>query len=234
MLMTSYLTCTSQKKNIKKNRKELELLRDAGELDEEQMANFSVPREIQRSMLETNEILGAGAFGEVLKGSLNEYKVTGVPAYTVAIKTVKDGGNNSDAIHEFNREAAVMALVSDHKNLVSLIGVVTRGVPLMMVTQYCEHGSLLDLLRKQADGHGPLVHRPKSVHWVGYEIALGMHHLIDLSFVHRDLAARNVLLDQDMVCKVADFGLSRGAFVTVCPGRVCMRVCMCVCVTMCA
>jgi serine/threonine protein kinase len=53
-----------------------------------------------------------------------------------------------------------MALVSDHRNLVSLIGVVTRGIPLMMVTQYCEHGSLLDVLRKKADGYGVLSPSP--------------------------------------------------------------------------
>ena len=41
------------------------------------------------------------------------------------------------------------------------------------------------------------------------EIAAGMHHLGEHNFVHRDLAARNVLLGSGMVCKVADFGLSR-------------------------
>ena len=36
-----------------------------------------------------------------------------------------------------------------------------------------------------------------------------MAHLALHNFVHRDLAARNVLLGSGMVCKVADFGLSR-------------------------
>eukprot|EP00729_Bicosta_minor_P018631 gene18631-385_t len=116
---------------------ELQLLRDNGELEEEQMqsCNFTVPREIPRVMVEMHEVIGSGEFGDVMRGFLDEYKVTGIPAFSVAIKTVKDASSDT-AIHEFNREAAVSALVSGHPNLVSLIGVVTRGVPLMMVTQY--------------------------------------------------------------------------------------------------
>ena len=34
------------------------------------------------------------------------------------------------------------------------------------------------------------------------EIAAGMDHLSQKSFVHRDLAARNVLLDDSLTCKV--------------------------------
>ena len=40
-------------------------------------------------------------------------------------------------------------------------------------------------------------------------IAAGMKYLADMGFVHRDLAARNVLVNEQMVCKVSDFGLSR-------------------------
>ena len=70
-----------------------------------------------------------------------------------------------------------------------------------------EHGELSGLLKKNAaDGQAFAV---DAKHRFCSEIASGMAHLSARNFVHRDLAARNVLLGSGLVCKVADFGLSR-------------------------
>ena len=36
-----------------------------------------------------------------------------------------------------------------------------------------------------------------------------MRYLSEMGYVHRDLAARNILVNESLVCKVEDFGLSR-------------------------
>ena len=38
------------------------------------------------------------------------------------------------------------------------------------------------------------------------DVARGMAHLVQHKIIHRDLAARNVLVNSEIVCRVADFG----------------------------
>ena len=175
-----------------------------------------IPREISRRNLHMIEKVGQGQFGDVFKAMLDEQHSRGTPEYMVAAKTVKDAANHPEGAQELVGEAAVMMQVIGHPNLVSIIGVVTAGDPLVLVLQYCQHGSVLGYLKKAfAAGTGVGV-QDKMV--MASEIADGMSHLVKKQLIHRDLAARNVLLSTGksrnslgIVCKVADFGLSRGA-----------------------
>jgi len=80
-----------------------------------------------------------------------------------------------------------------------------------LIISYCEHGSLLALLRKRATELSPLGFKLKLK--LAVDVAKGMEHLASLHFIHRDVAARNVLVATGMIGQVADFGLSRGAVI---------------------
>ena len=67
------------------------------------------------------------------------------------------------------------------------------------------HGSLLEFLRK---GEGQYLQLPGLIDSAA-QIASGMRYLEKEGYIHRDLAARNVLVGENYVHKVADFGLSR-------------------------
>lgn len=157
-----------------------------------------MPKELARSAVTLLEEVGSGQFGAVFKGTVEH---DNLPPYTVAVKTLKEGTGGPERAH-FLREAALMAQFH-HPNILQLVGVCTSSVPLLLVAQYCENGSLFDFLRRRS---GFLDISLTSKLFIARDICEGMLALSSNGIVHRDLSARNVLLDAQFSCKVADFG----------------------------
>ncbi|KAM8864782.1 ephrin type-A receptor 2 isoform 2-T2 [Spinachia spinachia] len=155
--------------------------------------------EIHPSHITKQKVIGAGEFGEVYRGNL---KMPGRKEVAVAIKTLKPGYTEKQR-QDFLSEASIMGQFS-HQNIIRLEGVVTKFKHAMIVTEYMENGAL-DRYLKDHDGEFPSFQLVGMMHG----IAAGMKYLSDMSYVHRDLAARNILVNNNLECKVSDFGLSR-------------------------
>ncbi|KAJ7379745.1 Ephrin type-B receptor 1 [Desmophyllum pertusum] len=154
--------------------------------------------ELNRSDTKLEGLIGQGEFADVYKGILK----TREGKQIVAVKVLRPGSSEKNQ-KDFLSEASIVSQFN-HPNVIRLIGVVTQSRPMMILTEYLESGSL-DHFLKARDG------QLTNLQLIGMArgVACGMVYLSDMNFIHRDLAARNVLVGENMLCKVSDFGLSR-------------------------
>ncbi|KAK5909376.1 hypothetical protein CesoFtcFv8_003310 [Champsocephalus esox] len=150
---------------------------------------------LNRKELKLLQTIGKGEFGDVMVGDYRGNKV--------AVKCIK----NDATAQAFIAEASVMTQLR-HNNLVQLLGVIVeeRG-SLYIVTEYMAKGSLVDYLRSR----GRTVLGGDCLLKFSLDVCEAMEYLENNNFVHRDLAARNVLVSDDNIAKVSDFGLTKEA-----------------------
>ncbi|XP_021547147.2 muscle, skeletal receptor tyrosine-protein kinase isoform X5 [Neomonachus schauinslandi] len=183
--------------------------------------------EYPRNNIEYVRDIGEGAFGRVFQArapGLLPYE----PFTMVAVKMLKEEAS-ADMQADFQREAALMAEF-DNPNIVKLLGVCAVGKPMCLLFEYMAYGDLNEFLRSMAPhsgcslSHGDLSGRAQASSpappplscaeqlCIARQVAAGMAYLSERKFVHRDLATRNCLVGENMVVKIADFGLSRNIY----------------------
>ncbi|XP_011363231.1 muscle, skeletal receptor tyrosine-protein kinase isoform X5 [Pteropus vampyrus] len=183
--------------------------------------------EYPRNNIEYVRDIGEGAFGRVFQARAPGL-LPSEPFTMVAVKMLKEEAS-ADMQADFQREAALMAEF-DNPNIVKLLGVCAVGKPMCLLFEYMAYGDLNEFLRSmsphtvcslshsdlstraQVSSPGPPPLSCAEQLCIARQVAAGMAYLSERKFVHRDLATRNCLVGENMVVKIADFGLSRNIY----------------------
>uniref|UniRef100_A0A8C9CUZ5 Fibroblast growth factor receptor n=1 Tax=Phocoena sinus TaxID=42100 RepID=A0A8C9CUZ5_PHOSS len=175
--------------------------------------------ELSRARLTLGKPLGEGCFGQVVMAeAIGINKDRAAKPVTVAVKMLKDDATDKD-LSDLVSEMEMMKMIGKHKNIINLLGACTQGGPLYVLVEYAAKGNLREYLRARrppgTDYSFDTCRLPeeqltfKDLVSCAYQVARGMEYLASQKCIHRDLAARNVLVTEDNVMKIADFGLAR-------------------------
>ncbi|KAJ8347077.1 hypothetical protein SKAU_G00284780 [Synaphobranchus kaupii] len=175
--------------------------------------------ELPRDRLVLGKPLGEGCFGQVVMGDalgLDRDKPNRVTK--VAVKMLKSDATEKD-LSDLISEMEMMKIIGKHKNIINLLGACTRDGPLYVIVEYASKGNLREYLRARRPPGMVYCYNPtqpslesmsmKDLVSCAFQVARGMEYLASKKCIHRDLAARNVLVTDDSVMKIADFGLAR-------------------------
>ncbi|OXU18451.1 hypothetical protein TSAR_006702 [Trichomalopsis sarcophagae] len=138
------------------------------------------------------KVLGSGSFGMVKKGS---YKGT-----DVAVKTIRFTHNNKYIL----RELKIMDKLR-HPNIISLMAVFVDYGEIGLVMEYFESNTLRSIINRKLN----LGEIQKQQICLQISKAIAFLHSMIPPIFHKDIKPENILVNEYLVTKVCDMGLSR-------------------------
>ena len=178
--------------------------RDAKQKSQEDLLPLATWRRITYLELEQatdgfseSNLVGKGSFGSVYKGTLSDGTSVAVKVFNLNI----EGGFKS-----FEAECDVLGSIR-HRNLVKIISSCSSIDFKALVLEYMPKGSLQKWL--YSDNHFlDMIERLNVMIDVASSLEY-LHHGCPLPVAHCDLKPSNILLNEDMVALVSDFGISK-------------------------
>ncbi|KAF5191654.1 Pr5-like receptor kinase, partial [Thalictrum thalictroides] len=146
------------------------------------------------------ETLGQGGYGSVFKGKLKH------DGRLVAVKLLNESKGNGE---DFINEVATIGR-TNHVNVVSLLGFCTEGVKRALVYEFMPNGSLERFIYNEKTSDTPLGW--EKLYQIALGIATGLEYLhrgCNTRILHFDIKPHNILLDEEFIPKISDFGLAK-------------------------
>jgi len=142
-------------------------------------------------------LLGAGGMGAVYEGTDTQTDAR------VAVKVMRgELGENSEALHRFRREAHVAGEIA-HPNVARVIDSGSAEEIHYLVMEYIDGRSLRDLIQEKGRIAGT-----RSLDIIRQTVK-GLQAALDHGCIHRDIKPENLMLTNDGLVKIVDFGLAR-------------------------
>lgn len=191
--------------------------------------------------IDENAVLGSGAYAIVLRGTLIKKGGDRVKVAIKTSRTMDDISYFKALLSEL-KIMGFIGTHSNIVNLVGAHTKNIQNREIFIAIEFCENGNLLNYLRDHRNKFTNLVGQDGDydfisggldsitrqsfispgkdpnglntvtlIKWV-YEVATGMEFLSNKKVIHGDLAARNILLNEHLIAKIGDFGLSRQLF----------------------
>ncbi|XP_039689625.1 rust resistance kinase Lr10 [Medicago truncatula] len=143
--------------------------------------------------------LGEGGYGDVYRGNL----ISG-PFVAIKMLKIKSKTNGQD----FISEVATIGRIY-HSNVVRLIGFCVEGSKRALVYEYMPNGSLDKYIFNK---EGVISLTNDQIYEISLGVARGISYLhqgCGMQILHFDIKPHNILLDENFVPKVSDFGLAK-------------------------
>ena len=140
-------------------------------------------------------VVGEGAYGIVYKCKDRDTKEF------VAIKKFKE--TEDEIVKKTMRRELKMLQLLKHENVVEFKNAFKKKGNLFLVFEYVEK-NLLEVLQESPSGL-----EPSLIKKLIYQLCKAIKYLHDQNVIHRDIKPENLLINNDMVLKLCDFGFAR-------------------------